>query len=345
MELTATGDRGDGSALGSEAVHVQGAAPGVGLYPGGRAFAFTIVDDTDGSTVANVKPVYDLLEELGMRTTKTVWMRRSSKPDQFTGSGTVQDADYAAFALDLQRKGFEIALHMAAPGPSRREETIAAYDAFRRIFGADPAINANHSMNTENIYWGRDRLDGFLLRWLYGRLTPWERFRGHEEGSEWFWGDVCRARTRYLRNFTFEEIDTLKVNPAMPYHDPRRPFVNLWFSSADGSDGRRFAELIREENVARLEQNRGCCIVYTHFAKGFVNGGHLDPVWEARMRALARRPGWFAPASIVLDHLSTRPGGSGGRAIGWSERMRLSTRWALERLRDRRRRSRRGRQA
>jgi hypothetical protein len=317
--------------------------PGEGRWPGGRSFAFTVVDDTDGSTVANVKPVYDLLQELGLRTTKTVWMQRSSRPDQFAASGTMQDGDYAAFVLDLHRKGFEIALHMAAPGPSRREETIAAYDAFRRTFGADPAINANHSMNTENLYWGRDRFDGALLRWLYGRMTPWESFRGHEEGSEWFWGDVCRARTRYLRNFTFDEIDTLKVNPGMPYHDPRRPHVNLWFSSADGSDGRRFTELIREESVARLERNGGCCIVYTHFAKGFLKNGRLDPVWESRMRALAKRPGWFVPASPVLDHLLARTGGSGGRALGWGERTRLTTRWAFERLRDRSRARRRPR--
>jgi len=106
-------------------------------------------------------------------------------------------------------------------------------------------------MNTENIYWGRDRLDGALPRWLYARMTPWERFRGQEEGTQWFWGDICRERTRHLSNFTFDETNTLKINPGMPYRDPRRPFANLWFSSSDGSDGRRFTELIREDSVAR----------------------------------------------------------------------------------------------
>ena len=42
-------------------------------FPQGKRFAFTIVDDTDVATVANVKPLYDLLHELGFRTTKTVW--------------------------------------------------------------------------------------------------------------------------------------------------------------------------------------------------------------------------------------------------------------------------------
>ena len=31
-------------------------------WPGDKAFAFSVVDDTDNSTIANVKPVYDLLQ-------------------------------------------------------------------------------------------------------------------------------------------------------------------------------------------------------------------------------------------------------------------------------------------
>ena len=40
-----------------------------------------------------------------------------------------------------------------------------------------------------------------------------------------------------MHTFAFDEIDTLKVDPAMPYHDLRQHFVNLWFSLADRSDG------------------------------------------------------------------------------------------------------------
>src|SRR5271165_313130 len=35
-------------------------------WPQGKRFAFTIVDDTDRSTVENVGPVYDFLLELGL---------------------------------------------------------------------------------------------------------------------------------------------------------------------------------------------------------------------------------------------------------------------------------------
>ena len=43
------------------------------VWPEGRKFAFTVLDDTDGQTVDNTKAVYDLLYDLGFRTTKTVW--------------------------------------------------------------------------------------------------------------------------------------------------------------------------------------------------------------------------------------------------------------------------------
>ena len=42
-------------------------------FPGDARFAFTILDDTDDSTLENVKPVYDCLRSHGLRTTKTVW--------------------------------------------------------------------------------------------------------------------------------------------------------------------------------------------------------------------------------------------------------------------------------
>ena len=42
-------------------------------WPDGHEFAFTIFDDTDWATVANAKPIHDLLAALGMRTTKIYW--------------------------------------------------------------------------------------------------------------------------------------------------------------------------------------------------------------------------------------------------------------------------------
>ncbi len=38
----------------------------------------------------------------------------------------------------------------------------------------------------------------------------------------------------YVRNFVFDEINTLAACPEMPYFDPAKPFVNAWFASLPG---------------------------------------------------------------------------------------------------------------
>ncbi len=40
-------------------------------WPAGKKFAFTIVDDTDNSTIQNIKSIYKFLHAQGLRT-KTV---------------------------------------------------------------------------------------------------------------------------------------------------------------------------------------------------------------------------------------------------------------------------------
>src|SRR3954464_4233273 len=70
-------------------------------FPDNRKFAFTILDDTDLSTIDNVGPIYQLLAELGMRTTKSVWPL-ASVPEGRQGGDSLQEADYLRFVLDLQ---------------------------------------------------------------------------------------------------------------------------------------------------------------------------------------------------------------------------------------------------
>jgi hypothetical protein len=190
-------------------------------------------------------------------------------------------------------------------------------------------MNVNHSMNRENLYWGRHRLDGRIARRLYDKTAGRYRFEGHVEDSPFFWGDVCLARTRYVRGFILRGIDALRANPSMPYHDPRRPYVKLWYSACDGEDVARFTELISEEAQARLEHEGGCCLVYTHLGKRFADDVRAAGEWQRRMRLLAGRSGWFAPASEILDFLQSR---RRGVTIPSAERRALERRWMIERL-------------
>lgn len=271
-------------------------------FPGNKRFAFSIFDDTDLSTVENVGPVYRLLDEIRIRTTKSVWPLASSSNGRFGGE-SLQDPDYFAFVLGLKEAGFEIALHNVRNTCSAREEIRAGLEEFKRLLGSYPRVHANHSHNRENIYWGPARFSSispfYRAMTLFGRPS----FEGHIQDSKYFWGDLCRAHIDYVRNLVFREINLIRINPSMPYHDPSRPFVNAWFSSSDGHDVRTFCELLSETNQDRLEEEGGVCIVYAHFACGFASRGAVHPRVDFLLRRFALKDGWFVPVSTLLDFL------------------------------------------
>jgi hypothetical protein len=274
-------------------------------YPGGREFAFTILDDTDDATVANVKPLYDLLFELGLRTTKTVWPLDcpEGSANYFAGS-TLNDADYLRFAHELHERGFELTWHAATMESSTRERTIRGLEVFKREFGHYPSLHCNHGENRENIYWGDKRYRNPLLRLMHRAVrrgaTP--EFSGDEEESAYFWGDLCRRHFRFVRGFTWYDVNTLRRDPDLVYRLAWTPYVDCWFSTSDAADVDAFKKLVTRASVDRLRAERGVCILSTHLGKGFVRDGRVDPAVEAALRYVASQLGWFAPVSEVLEH-------------------------------------------
>jgi hypothetical protein len=300
-------------------------------WPHGKAFAFSVFDDTDGATIENIAPVYALLEELGMRTTKSVWPIRLPGVPHIGGS-TLDDPDYAAWTVGLQHRGFEIGYHGASNITARRQDVERALNRFRSVYGSFPSTMANHADCAEGMYWGSSRLSG-LQRGAYDALTRFRRrgvYRGHVEGDPLFWGDLCRESIRYVRNFTFPTIDTLAACPMMPYHDHDRPYVNAWFASSEGRDVEAFVRCLSDDNQDQLERGGGACIMYTHFSAGFVREGVLDPRFEAQIRRLTARNGWFVPVGTLLDFLASRRESS---EIGRAERASLERRWLQAKLR------------
>src|SRR5947209_19218025 len=92
-------------------------------WPGGKRFAFTIVDDTDHATVDNVGSVYQFLIEHGFFTTKTVWPLAPMQKRRCAGS-TLDEPEYREWVLGLGEQAVEIAFHGATDHPSTREMTI-----------------------------------------------------------------------------------------------------------------------------------------------------------------------------------------------------------------------------
>lgn len=280
-------------------------------YPEGREFAFTILDDTDDSTVANTKPIYDLLFDLGLRTTKTVWPLDCQEGSRhyFAGS-TLADPAYREFAHELRERGFELTWHAATMESSPRERTLRGLEAFREEFGHYPTLHANHGENRENIYWGPKRYRNPLLRLAHRSARGGARgaFSGDEESSPYFWGDLCRQHFRYVRGFTWREVNTLRKDPGLVYRLAWTPYVDCWFSTSDAADVHAFNRLVNRASIDRLRAERGVCILSTHLGKGFVRNGRVDPAVEDTLRHVASQPGWFVPVSTILDHFrAARP--------------------------------------
>jgi hypothetical protein len=296
-------------------------------YPAGRKFAFTVFDDTDVATIENVKPIYDLLRRLGMRTTKTAWVLPCPDPNSdFVSSQTLNEPDYLAFVQDLQRNGFEIAWHGAGMESSLRGQTLEALERFKQLFGGYPRAYANHANNRENIYWGTQRVDASLLKlFLKAKGLPGEDvFSGHSPESPHFWGDFCATHIEYVRNLTFNNLNLQAVNPSMPYRDPRRPMGRRWFSAADAENVHEFIWLLRPEQQERLEAEGGFSIVATHFGKGFVVNGRVHPEVEKLLSRLATRPGWFPTVGELLDWLAARRESD---RLPWMEWQRMQWKW------------------
>ena len=301
-------------------------------WPDGKDFAFTIFDDPDLDTVENVAAIYSFLGGLGLRTTKAVWPIRGNDTPKVGGT-TCEDEQYLKWILSLQKECFEIALHNVTYHTSTREQTSNGIERFRQLFGDYPCSMANHTGCLESIYWGRARLSGGkqLLYDVLHRRFNGNRiiFQGHIEASSLFWGDLCRKKIKYVRNFVFSDINTLKACPAMPYHDPARPYVNYWFAGSEGPSVDSFNATIREENQDRLASEGGACIMYTHLASGFVEKGKINQRFQGLMERMSKMNGWFVPVHALLDYILQA---RGNYCISDSERSALERRWIWHKI-------------
>lgn len=313
--------------------HIGATAAGNRLpFPNGARFAFTILDDTDVATVANVSPIYDLLHTLGFRTTKTVWPVSCPEGSRnFAGSETLEDEEYLRFVLDLQRRGFEITWHGATMESSVRARTLDALERYRDAFSEYPRIHVNHADNRENIYWGADRLDSRILRWVFGRFAgrPAGYFSGQSPDSPYGWPDECAKHFLYCRNLTTNDINTARFNPSMPYRDVERPLVSWWFSASDAESVEEFNSLVHPSNQDRLEREGGFCIVATHLGKNFVRDGIVNDVTRTRLTELSQRQGWFPTTGELLDWLRSRRASTDG-TLPRNEWRRMQWRWAAD---------------
>ena len=309
------------------------AGPGFGqkiAWPENKKFAFTVFDDTDEATLESVPPVYDMLADLGFHTTKSAWL--FDMPSSMDPGHSCENPVYFNWLKILVKKGFEIGYHMAGSRSSKREVSRLALERFSLLFGHDPCTAANHMECRENMYWGKDRLNG-TARLAYGLRTLFSsppRFTGHVENDPYFWGDLCRDKILFFRNLVFGDINTLSACPYMPYHDPKMPWVNYWFASSEGSNVVSFNQTISEANQEKLEKENGACIMYTHFSRGFSQNGKVHSGFRRLMERLALKNGWFVPAGKLLRFLLDK---KGPHSISPIQREIMEWKWIAHKLR------------
>lgn len=269
-----------------------------------KEFAFTIIDDTDCASISNVKPIYDYLNSRGLKTTKTVWIYPPR--DGYSGQ-TLQDVEYLEFLQELRQHGFEIQLHSVGSGSFSREEILLGLEIFKENFGSYPAIQINHASNPDSIYFGSKRFGRILNYFMKLLMGETREFYGDVKESEHFWGDAVQKHILFIRNRIFNGINTLKYDPRMPFREKHKPYSNYWFSSSDGHTVEEFNQLISERNVRKLRKQQGLCIVYTHFAYGFIGkDGEINGTFKKNIDFLSSQNGWFVPASEILTYLAKR---------------------------------------
>ena len=298
-------------------------------WKNGKQFAFTFCDDTDFATLENVKPVYDFLDELGMRSTKLVWLSNGDESGKNLGD-TCENKDYLEWLISIQNKGFEIGLHNVSASSSNRQDIEVGLENFRSLFGSSPVIHCNHTGCLDNLYWGNLRLSGWR-RLLYNVWTRGKNSSisfGHQAIDKHFWGDICQQQIQYVRNFTCDSLDTIKFCPQMPYHDVKKPFVNFWFAATNASSPKYFRQNFTLPLVDKLIAEGGLCIAYAHFGAKYFRNGQIDEHFSHIMKYIAGKDGWFAPVSEMLDFLRNNES-IDCRAISAIDRQILELKWLL----------------
>ena len=256
--------------------------------PKNKKFIFTIIDDTDDAFLDKIKPVYDLLYTNNLRTTKTVWVNKVRDGDRSKGD-SLEDSNYKKFILDIQNKGFEIALHNVGSGDYKRNEIISGLNKYKEILGDFPKLHVNHSYNPDNIYCGSKRFSfpfNLIVKTMY---SNYNNFFGEIRGSDYFWGDYHKKHIKYSRNYEIDNINTLQVNPYMPYKDKKYDeFCNFWYSSTFASNQWMFNKMVNKRTINKLEKEGGVCILYTHLGY-FYKNGEIDKEFKKTIEYLGQK--------------------------------------------------------
>jgi hypothetical protein len=268
---------------------------------------FCITDDTDTATLASVRAVYDTLSEHGVFATKTVWAFPAEEPcgipalpPSIQRGATLADADYRAYCAELARRGFELSLHGASAGNNRTANVARGFRLLDEIAPPSP-VYICHAKNADNPYWQEKVVARGPLRTLLELYARGHQCSGEDPASPYFWGELCRARVRYIRLLRTRSLDTLAADPAMPYFEREKPFVNGWFTASK----RSFRDATAAGALDALEAAWGLTVLYQYMCRyaDAATGRALPDFTAGAARLGARAHIWKATTGAIMDRL------------------------------------------
>lgn len=272
--------------------------------PGFYEMGMAITDDPDNGSFDQFKTMYDFLKHLRLPTTRAMWVYEPTEatgtpalPIKFFGP-VLTEKKCLDYCKMLHANGFEICLHGASSGNNSRERMINALEYLEKEIG--PAITyICHSKNAENLYWDGKCVNSRLFS-TFLKLYINNACFGEVEGSNYFWGDLCKNKIQFIRLFRTRRVNTLAFNPSMPYHDLHKPYVNYWFSATKGY----LSRLLEPKEIDRLCNEHGASIMYQYLHKYVNNKGVIDPLVKTALERIASDSRiFFRPASVVLTRL------------------------------------------
>jgi hypothetical protein len=83
-------------------------------------------------------------------------------------------------------------------------------------------------------------------------------------------------------------------------------YSNFWFGSTFAPNQWMFNNIVTKENIDKLEEEGGICILYTHLGY-YMQNGVIDAGFIKMVEYIgAKKNGWFVPVCNVLDFLNQR---------------------------------------
>ena len=282
-------------------------------YPAGHSFAFTIVQDADSAYSRRLAPLFDEFDKLKLEISVTVfvfwadWAHNGRSWQEWLSNATpeqtffrpiavpLEDDAERRFYLNLAARGYEMGMHTASETSDTTDQTERAFAFFTQVFGHPPALYVEHSSANNKEALANEGANPGSRYYSLGILRRYH---------PWIWLDnaLCLPPADDPRPF---DLSSIPGAPFCELLDRRYGLANIFIRSGrpQKADGDGFLELYSEANIDRLERDRGLAMVYMHLDKKWLDAStrQMREPLRQRLRYVASKNGWFAPAGQILD--------------------------------------------